>query len=65
MTAGRVEAMRALCADLDDSVQMATENRAPIRALALIELARADLQRSIDEIEEGNSVVEFRLKTRK
>jgi hypothetical protein len=39
MTAGRVEAMRALCADLDHSIQVARENRAPIRVLALIELA--------------------------
>jgi hypothetical protein len=50
MTADRVEAMRALCAVLDDSIQMAKENRAPIRVIELIELARADLQRFIDEI---------------
>jgi hypothetical protein len=62
MTVDRVEAMRALCADLDDSIQMARENRAPIRVLALIELARTDLQRSIDEIEEGSTVVALGLK---
>jgi hypothetical protein len=65
MTAGRVEAMRALCADLDDSIQLARENRAPIRAVALIELARGDLQRSIEAIEEGSTVVELGLKTKK
>jgi hypothetical protein len=64
MTAGRVETMRALCDDLDDSIQMARENRAPIRVLALIELARADLQRSIDQIEEGSTVVELGLKAK-
>jgi hypothetical protein len=51
MSTHRVEAMRALCADLDDSIQMAREGRAPMRALLLIELARDDLLRSIDEIE--------------
>jgi hypothetical protein len=64
MTA-RVEAMRALCADLDDSIQMAIENRLPMRVLALIELARADLQRSVDEIEKGSTVVELGLRVKK
>jgi hypothetical protein len=57
MTAARVEAMRALCADLDDTIQTAKDDRAPTRVLELIELARTDLQRSIDEIEEGNNVL--------
>jgi hypothetical protein len=65
MTTDRVEAMCALCADLDDSIQMARENRLPIRVLALIELARADLQRSIDEIEEGGTLVELGLRVKK
>jgi len=50
---------------LDDSIQLARGNRAPIRAVALIELARPDLQRSIEAIEEGNTVVELGLKAKK
>jgi hypothetical protein len=65
MTTSRVEDMRSLCADLDESIQTAKENRAPIRVLALIEIARADLRRSIDEIEEGRTVVELGLKVKK
>jgi hypothetical protein len=62
MTNSRVEAMRLLCANLDDTIQLARENRAPIRALLLIELARADLHRSLDEIEEGSNVFSLKVK---
>jgi hypothetical protein len=60
-----IEVMLELCAGLDDWLQFARENRAPIRALSLIELARADLQRSIDVIEEASTVVELRLKVKR
>jgi hypothetical protein len=65
MTTGRVEAMHALCADLDDSIQFARENHAPVRVLLLIELARDDLQRSIEGIEEGSTVVELGLRAKR
>jgi hypothetical protein len=66
MTTSRVEAMRLLCADLDDSIQMAIENRLPIRVVALIELARANLQCCVDDIEEREgSVIEMRLEAKK
>lgn len=61
MTASRVEAVRALCADLDDSIQMTIENRIAVRVLALIEPARADLQR---DRRRGAPVVEIGLKAK-
>jgi hypothetical protein len=46
-----VEATRELCDDLDSLVEIARQSRAPIRALSLIERARADLQAYLDEID--------------
>jgi hypothetical protein len=34
--AGSIEAMRQLCADLDNLIELAKESRAPIRALSLL-----------------------------
>ena len=45
-----VEATRELCDDLDSLVEIARQSRAPIRALSLIERARADLQAYLEEI---------------
>jgi len=59
-----IEEIRELCAGLDDSIQFAREIRAPIRALALLESARADLQRYIDKIEGGITVVDVGLKAK-
>jgi hypothetical protein len=49
--AGSIEATRELCFDLDNLIELTKECRAPIRALSLIERARADLQAYLDEIE--------------
>jgi hypothetical protein len=51
MGSGSVEATRELCDDLDSLVQIAKQNRAPIRALSFIERARADLRAYLDEID--------------
>jgi hypothetical protein len=64
MTSDRLEGMRVLCADLDDAIQTAKENHAPMRTLLLIELARDYLQRSIDGTEQGRNVVELGLKAK-
>jgi hypothetical protein len=53
--AGSIEATRELCADLDNLIKRTKESRAPIRALSLIERARADLQAHLDEIERTSS----------
>ena len=60
MNAGSIEATRELCVDLDNLIELTKESRAPIRALSLIERARADLQAYLDEIE-GTSGAEARL----
>jgi hypothetical protein len=46
-----IEATRELCDDLESLVEIAKQSRAPIRALSLIERARADLQAYLDEID--------------
>lgn len=46
-----VEATRELCDDLNSLVEIAMQNRAPIRALVLIERARAELQAYLEEID--------------
>ena len=51
MNAGSIEATRELCVDLDNLIELTKETGAPIRALSLIERARADLQTYLDEIE--------------
>jgi ABC-type uncharacterized transport system ATPase subunit len=53
--ASSIEATRELCADLDNLIELTRESRAPIRALSLIERARADLQAYLDEIERTTS----------
>ena len=49
--ASSIEATRELCADLDKLIELTRESRARIRALSLIERARADLQAYLDEID--------------
>jgi hypothetical protein len=51
MTSSSIEATRELCTDLDRLIEFAGESRVPIRALTLIERARADLQAYLDEME--------------
>jgi hypothetical protein len=51
MTSSSIEATRELCTDLDHLIEFAGESRVPIRALTLIERARADLQAYLDEME--------------
>jgi hypothetical protein len=46
-----IETTRELCDDLDSLVEIAKQSRAPIRALSLIERARADLQAYLEEID--------------
>jgi hypothetical protein len=45
-----VEAMRELCDELDGLIEFAKQGRAPLRALSLIERARADLEAYLDEV---------------
>jgi hypothetical protein len=51
------EATRELCDDLDGLIEAAKQGRAPIRALSLIERARADLEDYLDEITAAASAV--------
>ena len=53
--AGCIEATRELCTELDNLIELTKESRAPIRALSVIERARADLQAYLDEIERTSS----------
>jgi len=46
-----IEATRALCDDIDNVLEIARRSHASIRAVTLIELARADLQIRLDAIE--------------
>jgi hypothetical protein len=50
-----IEATRELCSDLDNLIELTKESRAPVRAVSLIERARADLQAYLDEIEQTSS----------
>ena len=52
-----IEATRELCDDLDGLIEVAKQGRAPIRALSLIERARADLEDYLDEINAAASAV--------
>ena len=54
--AGSIEATRELCADLDNLIELTKESRAPIRALSLIERARADLQAYLDQSSEHQAL---------
>jgi hypothetical protein len=51
-----IDETRELCDDLDTLLEIARQNRAPIRALSLIERARADLQAYLDEIDQTSPV---------
>jgi hypothetical protein len=42
---------------LDNLIKLTKESRAPIRALSVIERARADLQAYLDEIERTSSTL--------
>ncbi|WP_024519521.1 hypothetical protein [Bradyrhizobium sp. Tv2a-2] len=53
MSASLVEATRELCDDLDSFIEIAKQGRAPMRAVCLIERARADLQAYLDEIDQA------------
>ena len=50
-----IEATRELCDELDPFIEAAKLGRAPIRALSLIERARADLEAYLDEIDAAAS----------
>jgi len=52
-----IEATRRLCDDLDGFIEVAKLGRAPIRALSLIERARADLKAYLDDIDAAASAV--------
>jgi hypothetical protein len=51
MSDGTIETTRELCDDIDNLLELAKRSRAPMRAVTLIELARADLQARLDELE--------------
>jgi len=52
-----IEATRELCDDLDGLIEVAKQGRAPIRALSLIEQARADLEAYLNEMNAVASAV--------
>jgi hypothetical protein len=64
MSAGSIEATRELCTNLDHLIEFAGESRVPIRALTLIERARADLQAYLDEMERIEVPTWLRLKAK-
>jgi hypothetical protein len=64
MSAGSIEATRELCTNLDHLIEFAGESRLPIRALTLIERARADLQAYLDEMERTEVPIWLRLKAK-
>jgi hypothetical protein len=64
MSAGSIEATRELCTNLDHLIEFAGESRVPIRALTLIERARADLQAYLDEMERTEVPTWLRLKAK-
>jgi hypothetical protein len=63
-SAGFIEATRELCTNLDQLIEFAGESRVPIRALTLIERARADLQAYLDEMERTEVPTWLRLKVK-
>jgi len=52
-----IEAAREFCDDLDNLLELAKQGRAPIRAVLLIERARAVLQVDLDEIEQRSGAI--------
>jgi hypothetical protein len=64
MSAGSIEATRELCTNLDHLIEFAGESSVPIRALTLIERARADLQAYLDEMERTEVPTWLRLKAK-
>ena len=59
MSENFIQATRELCDDLDYVIELAKLSRAPIRAVSLIERARADLQAHLDEIERRTGLCEL------
>ncbi len=52
MSENYIQTTREVCDDLDYvMIELAKQGRAPIRAVSLIERARADLQAHLEEIE--------------
>jgi len=52
-----VEGTRELCDDLDGIIELAKRGRVPVRAILLVERARADLELYLDEINAATSAV--------
>jgi len=52
-----VEATRELCDDLDYLIDLAKQGRVPVRAISLIERARAELEVYLDENNAAASAV--------
>jgi hypothetical protein len=67
MTNCAIEATRVLCEDLESVIEIAKQGRAPVRAISLIERARADLEAYLNEINGsiGGCMVGLRLKAKK
>ncbi len=51
------EITRELCDELDIIIEFAKQARAPIRAISLIERARADLQAIVDRFEQSSNAI--------
>jgi ABC-type uncharacterized transport system ATPase subunit len=52
-----IEAVRELCDDLDGLVELAKQGRAPVRAISLVERARADLEAYLNEMNAAATAV--------
>ena len=52
-----IEAGRELCDDLDVLIEFAKQCRAPVRAISLIERARADVEAYLDEMDAAELAV--------
>ncbi len=52
-----VEATRELCDDLDGLIDLAKQGRVPVRAISLVERARADLEVYLNQINAAVSAV--------
>jgi len=52
-----IEATRELCDELDGLIELAKQGRVPIRAISLVERARADLEAYLNEISAAASAV--------
>jgi hypothetical protein len=56
MTSASIEAMREICDVLDTLILAAKLDHAPVRAISLLERARADMQTCVDKFDMDDQV---------